>query len=213
MTARAKHSCRGSRTIHVLSILLACGALFALQACTTPSAAVATHPSAPQNPDIVARVLNADILATDLTGTTAAERCRQLALRLAGPLFEAYRRAHNITADEPEIAECQAAFARPAAKAPFPAEFAREMIIQYKIDRSLYEAYGGEVIFQLANPFQPVGAYRAFLRDQERLARYEIIDIDYRECFWQQFSTPNSYVVPESEIDFSQPWWQRMKRP
>lgn len=213
--ARAQRSSRGSRNFRVVFTLLVCGALFTLVACKKRSAGVEldTQPSALPKPDMVARVLSSDILVADLTGTTAAERCRQLAVKLTGPLFEAYGRENDITADESEIAECQAAFARPAAKAPFSADLARNMITQYKIDRQLYHAYGGEVIFQQANPFQPVGAYREFLKEQERLGRFEIVDNDYRECFWQQFSTANASVVPESEIDFSQPWWKRMNTP
>lgn len=215
MIARTQRSRRDSSNFRVVCTLLACGALFTLVACKKRSAGVEvdTQPSAQPKPDMVARVLSFDILAADLTGTTAAERCRQLAVRLTGPLFEAYRRESNIMVDESEIAECRAAFARPAAKAPFSADLARNMITRCKIDRQLYHAYGGEVICQQAKPFQPIGAYREFLKEQERLGRFEIVDNDYTECFWQHFSPGHAPVVPESEIDFSQPWWKRMTTP
>lgn len=202
-------------SFRVARILLACGTPLLLVACATRAAVVdldaepSTQPAPQPKPAAVARVLDADILAADLTGTTHAERCRQLALRLRRPLYLAYAQENNITADETEINECQAAFARLTHRASIPEDFARDKIIQYKFDRQLYHTYGGEVVFRRHNPFQPVGAYRAFLKEQERLGRFEIVDNDYVECFWDQFSTAKLFVWPESKVDFSQPWWMR----
>ena len=220
--ARAERLRRGSMNFRVLCTLLACGVLFLLVACKTrttgadldaqPSTQPDTQPTKPK-PGVVARVLGADIVAADLAGTTQPEPCRELAVRLTAPLIEAYRQENNITADEAEIIECQTAFARLTDRAPFSESFAQRMIVLHKIERQLYLTYGGEVIFQQASPFQPVGAYRAFLKEQERLGRFDILDDDYRGCFWEQYSTANASVWPVSEVDFSQPWWMRTKTP
>ncbi len=45
------------------------------------------------------------------------------------------------------------------------------MVIKWKTDKALYEKYGGTVIFQQSNPFEPVGAYRKLIEDAEKEVR------------------------------------------
>ncbi len=78
---------------------------------------------------------------------------------------------------------------------------------QWKTSRALYEEYGGVVIFQQSNPFEPVGAYRQFLEEHERDGNLRIHDPALRERFWTYYVRDHPFKVPESDIDFSQPWW------
>lgn len=79
----------------------------------------------------------------------------------------------------------------------------------YKLSKVLYEKYGGVVIFQQANPLEPVGAYKAFLKDSRANGHFEILHKQMKAAFWQPFNKPHSNIVPEDEVDFSKPWWAK----
>jgi heat shock protein HslJ len=54
-------------------------------------------------------------------------------------------------------------------------EFARSIIEQWKVNRALYEQYGGRIIFQQLGP-EPLDAYREFLEEKRREGAFEIND-------------------------------------
>lgn len=90
---------------------------------------------------------------------------------------------------------------------------AQVMIRQWLLDKSLYEKYGGRVIFQQANPNEPVGAYRAFLADHERRGTFRIFDTQRRDEFWSYFTKQHSMELTKDQIDFSKPWWEKPPGP
>jgi len=85
----------------------------------------------------------------------------------------------------------------------------RDLVRTWKIDKFIYEKYGGEVVFQQSNPQEPIGAYRAFLKEKEGLGSFRIIDERLRIAFWALYSADNSIVIPKDKVDFSRPWWRR----
>jgi len=73
----------------------------------------------------------------------------------------------------------------------------------------MYQDYGGTVIWQQANPLEPVGAYLAFLREKELMGVFRIYDADRNVEFWRYFTRDHgAWVVPPERVDYSVPWWE-----
>jgi hypothetical protein len=83
------------------------------------------------------------------------------------------------------------------------------MVKGWKLDRMLYNTYGGTVIFQQGNPLEPVGAYRKFLEEMEDAKVFEVYDADNRQKFWHYFVRQHPFQVPPDKIDFDKPWWMQ----
>jgi len=170
--------------------------------------------------EVVATVLGRSIQRSELD-SAALDRliCR--------PLVEKYRADHGIVATESEIAEYVAFFrkfsATEEAKEIFgdiadPEEtsdadslrsIAESSILDWKTSQRMYEEFGGVVIFQQANPLEPVGAYLAFLRAQEKAHAFEILDAALAPSFWEYFTREQEFVVDPEQVDYSKPWWKR----
>lgn len=87
---------------------------------------------------------------------------------------------------------------------------ARQMITSWKVNRSLYERYGGRVIFQQAGP-EPVDAYRMFLEEHRDAGDFEILDEGLREQFWRYYvkdSMHTFYDEEDGERFMQTPWWE-----
>lgn len=84
-------------------------------------------------------------------------------------------------------------------------------VTQWKIDRLLYQRYGGgTVIFQQFSPQEPVGAHRRFLEEAEAAKVIEFYDPEVREKFWKYYLDEDGslmHAIPSDEVDFDQPWW------
>lgn len=87
--------------------------------------------------------------------------------------------------------------------------FARAMVLQWRLDQSLYRRYGGTVVWQQLSPQQPVGAYRALLAEMEERGILEIHDRSLRNAFWEAFEVNLFFEVPSANVDFEVPWWLR----
>jgi len=86
-----------------------------------------------------------------------------------------------------------------------------QLVKGWKLDRMLYKKYGGTVIFQQGNPFEPVGAYRKFLEELEEAKVFEVYDQDNRQKFWHYFVRQHPFQVPAKDINFDTPWWMQKK--
>lgn len=86
---------------------------------------------------------------------------------------------------------------------------AEHFVLGWKVDRALYARHGGVVIFQQANPFEPVGAYRAELEAQEQAGRFAIVDPALRKQFWHYYTDMGHNEIPADADDFAVPWWLR----
>jgi len=90
-------------------------------------------------------------------------------------------------------------------------EAAREAVLRFKIDRSLYEEYGGRVIFQQLGP-EPIDAFREFLEERQEVGAFRILDPDLVDGFWEYLvdDSIHSFFPPEeAERAMSRPWWER----
>ncbi len=132
--------------------------------------------------EVVATVLGRSIQRSELDSATLDEL-------ICGPLCEKYRKDHAIVATESEIAESS--------------------ILDWKTSQRMYEEFGGVVIFQQANPLEPVGAYLAFLRAQENAHAFEILDAALAPSFWEYYTREQKFVVDPEQVDYSKPWWKK----
>ncbi len=88
---------------------------------------------------------------------------------------------------------------------------AQQMITAWKLNRSLFERYGGRVIFQQAGP-EPVDAYRLFLEEHRDAGDFEIIDPQLREAFWKYFVNERMHVFYDEDEGarwMETPWWMQ----
>ncbi|MCB1788089.1 MAG: META domain-containing protein [Gammaproteobacteria bacterium] len=76
-------------------------------------------------------------------------------------------------------------------------QMARSIIRQWKINKALYESYGGRIIYQQLGP-EPLDAYRRFFEQRQAAGAFEIRDPIVAERFWR-------YFTDESIHDFMEP--------
>lgn len=143
--------------------------------------------------------------------------------KIFGELRQRYTDRHKITATPEEIQQFAIAMQR-LSPAGDDASVERkkderrgyeaigeQLVKSWKLDRMLYTKYGGIVIFQQGNPFEPVGAYRKFLEEMEKAKVFEIYDQDNRQKFWLYFVRQHPFQVPPKDINFDEPWWMQKK--
>lgn len=86
---------------------------------------------------------------------------------------------------------------------------AHHFVKTWKINKSLYEKYGGRVIFQQAGP-EPLDAYREFLKEQEMKGAFQILNKEYEAVFWKYFindAMHGFYSKDEGAKMMKTPWW------
>jgi len=88
---------------------------------------------------------------------------------------------------------------------------ASSFIRQWKINRALYEQYGGRIVFQQGGP-EPLDAYRKFLEEQEKQGAFVILKEEFEPEFWKYYVTDSmhSFYQAGSEEEaraFQDPWW------
>lgn len=76
-------------------------------------------------------------------------------------------------------------------------EIATAFIKQWKINRALYQQYGGRVAYQQGGP-EPLDAYRKFLEESDARGDFRIVNKDLEAGFWR-------YYRDESIHDFYKP--------
>ena len=91
-------------------------------------------------------------------------------------------------------------------------QVAAAFIRQWKINRALYQQYGGRVIFQQGGP-EPLDAYRKFLQEHRARGDFKILNKDLETAFWRYYVTDSihSFYPPGSKEEtevFDVPWWQ-----
>lgn len=126
---------------------------------------------------------------------------------ILNPLLREYARAHAISASVAEInAMSRAVFGKQIARGAIRT-LAEDAVIQWKVSKALYQQYGGTVIFQQSNPFEPVGAYQKFLEEQEQKKAFEIFNPELRQAFWCYLTCEQSMIVPPDKVNYDLPWW------
>lgn len=81
-------------------------------------------------------------------------------------------------------------------------------IKNWKINKALYDKYGGRVIFQQLG-VEPLDAYRDFLREQEKIGAFKILDKSCETSFWQYYISEKQrfYSKEDGEKFINTPWW------
>ena len=178
---------------------------------SSPTFAPAQEPAV----DVVAVVLGEEIQRTPgMDG-------RQLMGIVLGSLLERYVAENDLEPTEEEIdalVEVRAARPGPGGE-PWPPEVLREsarhIVRAFKINRSLYEQYGGRVIFQQMGP-EPLDAYRAFLEERQEAGDFRILAPGLLDGFWEYFvddSIHSFYPSEEAERVMKIPWWLQTSPP
>ncbi len=92
--------------------------------------------------------------------------------------------------------------------------FAREMITHWKLNRALYEQYGGRIIGQQLGP-EPLDAYRLFLEEQQAEGAFEIHREAFKDEFWRYFTddSMHTFIDPDSDEGrvFDKPPWENQE--
>jgi len=92
-------------------------------------------------------------------------------------------------------------------------DMGRSMIRQWKLNRALYQQYGGRIIYQQLGP-EPLGAYRRYLEERQAAGDFEIHDKALEEHFWRYFTDDSLHDFYESGSKeeagaFATPPWER----
>ena len=87
---------------------------------------------------------------------------------------------------------------------------ASSFIRQWKINRALYQQYGGRIVFQQGGP-EPLDAYRTFLEEQEKQGAFAILNKEFEPEFWKYYvndSLHSFYEAGSTEEAqaFDPPW-------
>ena len=91
-------------------------------------------------------------------------------------------------------------------------DMGRAMIRQWKLNRALYEQYGGRIIYQQLGP-EPLDAYRRFLEEREAAGDFTLHDPAFKDTFWGYFTDEARHAFyasgsPEEAAAFKIPFWQ-----
>lgn len=92
---------------------------------------------------------------------------------------------------------------------PMKRQMAQQFVKSWKINKSLYGKYGGRLICQQAG-LEPLDAYRQFLRDQEKLGAFQILDKKCEAPFWRYFTNDAMHIFYKKEDGakfINTPWW------
>ncbi|MEE4173663.1 MAG: META domain-containing protein [Xanthomonadales bacterium] len=172
-------------------------------------------------PPVVARLMGDDL---------RLENPEAVQARILDRLFGAYRVHHSLEATDEEIAAYLADMNRALAedlgdeaesmddltedeRAEVKAlreGMARSMIEQWKLNRALYEQYGGRVIYQQFGP-EPLDAYRQFLEERQAAGDFVFLDPDVEAAFWRYFrdeSMHDFFPPDEAKTVFATPPWE-----
>lgn len=166
--------------------------------------------------------LAATVLGEEIRTSDADEMKQVLLTRL----FDRYAEEHEITVAESEIeAHLQAMKQGMAAEGlnaeedltPEEAaevkamreEMARSIIWQWKLNRKLYQQYGGRVIYQQFGP-EPLDAYRQYLEERQAAGDFKIENQAFEGDFWRYFTdeSMHSFYEPGTEKSaYTTPPW------
>lgn len=87
---------------------------------------------------------------------------------------------------------------------------ARSMIGRWKLNRALFEEYGGRVIFHQFGP-EPLDAYRAYLEVRRDAGDLTFLDEKFAAAFWRYFedeSMHDFYPPDEAAAAFATAPWE-----
>jgi hypothetical protein len=169
----------------------------------------ATHPVAGSVLGIEIRTQDAGELRfyvlRQLTDRYAAER----GIEVAQAEREAYaNRMHQAMESDPNLRDAAEESEEDRAAHD---EIASAFIRQWKINKALYEHYGGRIVFQQGGP-EPLDAYRKFLEESQARGDFEIVSGPLETGFWRYYRDDSIHSFfapgsPEEQEAFAAPPW------
>ncbi len=83
---------------------------------------------------------------------------------------------------------------------------------RWKIDKCLYQKYGGRILYQQAG-LEPVDAYRMLIIDINKGGQVEIISPEFRSILSPPIISEKQIFMNEKDAKtaFDQPWWEKGK--
>lgn len=93
-------------------------------------------------------------------------------------------------------------------------QLGKSWVLRWKINKALYEKYGGRVIFQQAGS-EPIDAYRDFLKEEGKKGNFKILDKKDEVDFWRYYTNDamhSFYSKEDGEKFINTPFWL-MKKP
>ena len=207
------------KTRYINSIFFGLAAVALLQACDkTDNSATAKLPDAASP---VAEVYGEAI------HTTNADEIQAIILT---HLFDRYAKEQNIAVSDEEVntfvdemRKGMRAKGLTAEDGLTPEELAQvqqmrrdmghSIIRQWKLNRALYQQYGGRIIAQQLGP-EPLDAYRHYLQERESAGDFSIYREDIKEAFWKYFTDESIHQFYESGSEaetqaFEVPPWKK----
>jgi len=173
---------------------------------------------------------NAPATATVLGKEVHAADAATLQDAILTPLFDRYAASNDIKAEPAEIDTFVEYMRRGMAAKGLHADndlspdelaeatemrrnMARAVIRQWKINKSLYDRYGGRIIYQQLGP-EPLDAYRAFLEQRQAEGAFTIHDTALADGFWRYFTSESihDFMAPGSTDEaraFAAPPWEQ----
>lgn len=148
-------------------------------------------------------------------------RSQKLASLIWAPIMDEFAKIHDVEPTEEEIqsyakfvnADPEFAKSVPKISDKDARKIYYSFVKDWKVSKALYEEYGGTVIFQQANPQEPVGAARKLLEIHEAKGNFKIYDEKLKRQFWEYYVTEPSFQIPQKDVDFSKPWWLQVTSP
>ena len=92
---------------------------------------------------------------------------------------------------------------------PVEREMAQHFVQKWKFEKTLYDKYGGRLIYQKFG-VEPLDAYREFLEEQQRNGAFEIFDKQCEVEFWSYFTDGEChrfYSGDDGAEFINTPWW------
>jgi hypothetical protein len=86
---------------------------------------------------------------------------------------------------------------------------AEMFVLPWKLNQSLFQKYGGRVIFQQMGP-EPVDAYRDYLKECEKKGDFKLLTDEAKEKFWKYFTDDKMHTFLDAESGreaMKTPWW------
>lgn len=90
-------------------------------------------------------------------------------------------------------------------------QLARSFIMQWKVNQSLYQQYGGRVVYQQVGA-EPLDAYYNFLKEAQKAGDFRILNKDFEPALWTYYTTDSKHSFypekgDEKEQAINTPWW------
>jgi hypothetical protein len=128
---------------------------------------------------------------------------KELAAGIDDPRRRAQAESHRSTLQQ--LARRDAEPVDPTADAASKQRVWKPWIAGYKLNKALYERYGGTVGITKFGP-DPVGARAALLREHERRGDFKIDDAALRSAFWAEVDKPPRMIAKPADVDFTYYW-------